>query len=319
MGSQTQFGMGVMKKNSILKAAWAAAFAALLCVGCGDKGVTPPAEYTLNIDWIPLEGGYVERKPNKTSYKTGENVTVTATADTGYRFVRWTGAETSKNSVITITINTNVALTANFEQDSNPPITPPSGNTFTDSRDGKEYRRITIGTQVWMGENLGYDVPGVETDVCYNNSADSCAKYGRLYNWNTALGGTKSSSTNPSGIQGVCPEEWHIPSDAEWTALVTYVGGLSTAGTKLKSSQYWISYSGVPAGTDEYEFSALPGGGGYSGGSFKYVNDLGHWWSATESSTTGKAWLRRMNYNSEKVDRFDDSKTYPLSVRCVQD
>jgi len=144
-----------------------------------------------------------------------------------------------------------------------------SYGSFTDGRDGKSYRSVRIGNQTWMAQNLDYDVPNVTSDVCYGNSASNCTKYGRLYNWSTAMNGASSSSAVPSGVRGVCPVNWHLPSDAEWTQLTDYVG--SNAGTKLKSSTGWNSYSGVPAGADTYGFSALPGGDGISGGSFDDV------------------------------------------------
>jgi uncharacterized protein (TIGR02145 family) len=162
-----------------------------------------------------------------------------------------------------------------------------SGNMFTDSRDSKPYKKVTIGSQVWMAENLNYDVPNVTSDVCYNNSPDSCVKYGRLYDWGTAMGLEDSYYGKTWGgsdvnHQGVCPVGWHLPSNAEWTQLTDFVGGASTAGTKLKSSTGWNSYSGVPAGTDDFGFSALPGGNGNSDGYFSSAGNYGTWWSATE-------------------------------------
>jgi uncharacterized protein (TIGR02145 family) len=167
-----------------------------------------------------------------------------------------------------------------------------------------------------MAENLNYDVPGNTTDVCYGNSADSCAKYGRLYNWATAMNNAGSSAANPSGVQGACPVGWHLPSDAEWTTLTTYVG--TNPGTKLKSSQYWRSYSGVPTGTDDYGFSALPAGYGFSDGSFYSAGYYGNWWSATEYDAD-YAYYRGMYYDDESVGRYYYDKTGLYSVRCVQD
>jgi uncharacterized protein (TIGR02145 family) len=165
-----------------------------------------------------------------------------------------------------------------------------------------------------MAENLNYDVPNVTSDVCYVNRADSCAKYGRLYNWATAMNGARSSSDSPSGVQGACPVGWHIPSDAEWTALANAVGGSSIAGKKLKSTTGWNSDGN---GTDDFGWSALPGGYGYSGGSFS-AGDHGYWWSATENNDS--AWSWNMRYNDEGVYRdYGGNKTYLFSVRCVQD
>jgi len=198
--------------------------------------------------------------------------------------------------------------------DGNDPGTNPGvGGTFTDSRDGKKYNTVKIDNQTWLAQNLNYDVPNVSTDVCYNNSADSCAKYGRLYNWATAMGGASSSNKVPSGVRGVCPVGWHLPSDDEWTQLTNYVG--SNAGAKLKSTSGWYSNGN---GTDAHGFSALPGGYGYSDGSFSHVGKDGLWWSATEDDAD-YAWFRVMYYDSEYVDRYKFVKTFLLSVRCVQD
>jgi len=167
-----------------------------------------------------------------------------------------------------------------------------SGNMFTDSRDSKPYKKVTIGTQTWMAENLNYDVPNVTSDVCYNNSPDSCVKYGRLYDWGTAMGlegsyyGTVWGGSDVNH-QGVCPAGWHLPSNAEWDVLMTAVGGSSTAARKLKSQSGW--YNCGPAGSgnsyvceDAYGFSALPGGNGDSDGYFGSAGNYGYWWSATE-------------------------------------
>src|SRR5215469_10890371 len=92
----------------------------------------------------------------------------------------------------------------------NPAITYGS---FTDSRDSKTYRTVVIGTQTWMAENLNYNATGSK---CYNDSTQYCDLYGRLYDWTTAMAGVSSSSANPSGVLGICPVGWHLPSDAEW-------------------------------------------------------------------------------------------------------
>jgi uncharacterized protein (TIGR02145 family) len=106
-----------------------------------------------------------------------------------------------------------------------------------------------------------------------------------------------------------------LPSDAEWTNLTNFVG--TNPGTKLKSSQYWNSYSGVPTGTDDYGFSALPAGYGGSTGNFGNAGNRGYWWSSTEDGAN--AWWRGMGYDSEYVGRNYEGKNYLCSVRCVQD
>jgi len=187
------------------------------------------------------------------------------------------------------------------------------GTLFVDSRDGKSYRKLSIGSQTWMAENLNYDAEGSK---CYKNSPDSCAKYGRLYNYATAMNGASSSDAVPSGIQGVCPVGWHLPSDAEWTQLTDFVG--PNAGSELRSSAFY-------GGTDTYEFSALPGGmSGSASDDFEYVGSRGYWRSATERESTDNnsyAWVWSIYQNQYGFGVFRNGyfTTNLYSVRCVAD
>jgi uncharacterized protein (TIGR02145 family) len=177
----------------------------------------------------------------------------------------------------------------------------------TDSN-GKSYKAVLIGTQTWMAENLNYKVDG---SPYYSNDSAAYSKYGRLYNWATAMNNSASSSANPNSVQGVCPSDWHLPSNAEWDALVTAVGGSSTGGTKLKAASGWNIN-----GTDDYGFSALPGGMG-SGGSFYVVGNNGYWWSSTQYNTSN-AYYKSMSEYVYVDNQFND-KFFLFSVRCVQD
>jgi len=177
---------------------------------------------------------------------------------------------------------------------------PPSGNMFTDNRDGTAYKKVTIGSQVWMAENLNYDVPDNADNVCYNNSSANCTKYGRLYNWPAAM--------------TVCPSGWRLPSQADWEVMTAYIGGTNTEGTKLKSA---IGWSNNGNGTDDYGFSALPGGVGYSDGTFNYGGDYGTWWSASEKDADS-AYYRHMHSNEKNAGWRIRDKGYRLSVRCLQ-
>jgi uncharacterized protein (TIGR02145 family) len=170
--------------------------------------------------------------------------------------------------------------------------------SFTDIRDGKVYKTVKIGNRTWMAENLNYEA---ESSKCYYNDPANGQKYGRLYDWETA--------------KRACPPGWHLPSDAEWQELVDFAGGKEVAGTELKSASGWDSNGN---GTDDYGFSALPGGDGGSSGSFDSVGYNGFWWSATENNAAS-AWYRRMYYNNAYVSRDDNGKTRFISVRCVQD
>jgi uncharacterized protein (TIGR02145 family) len=190
---------------------------------------------------------------------------------------------------------------------------------FCDPRDGTKYVYVNIGTQTWMAENLRYSAEGSKCGNYDDNSLSdantaNCDTYGRIYNWSTAMNGSTSSAKNPSGVQGVCPAGWHLPSDAEWTTLTNFVGGETTAGTKLKAdSPLWKSNG---KGTDEVGFSALPGGRYYSA-IFGGVGFYGDWWSATEYNASS-AYSRDMFYGGDvHGGHFDKTDLY--SVRCVQD
>ena len=173
------------------------------------------------------------------------------------------------------------------------------GAKFTDSRDGKTYKTVKVGGKTWMAENLNF---AAEDSKCYENNAGNCEKYGRLYNWATAL--------------KACPAGFHLPTDGEWTALENAVGGRSTAGTKLKSAAGWNENGN---GTNDFGFSALPGGNGDSGGDFYYAGSSGFWWSATESHAI-YAWYRYVDDNKVgNVYRYYNDETYLFSVRCVAD
>ncbi|MDR1829199.1 MAG: fibrobacter succinogenes major paralogous domain-containing protein [Candidatus Fibromonas sp.] len=173
-----------------------------------------------------------------------------------------------------------------------------SGGMFTDLRDGKKYRAVKIGSQTWMAENLNYNASGSK---CYGNKPENCEKYGRLYDWYAA--------------KEACPKGWHLPSKSEYEVLDKAVGGEKVAGKKLKAKSGWNNNGN---GTDDYGFSALPGGYGFSDGSFGNVGLNGYWWSANEYDSS-YAYNRDMHYSIDDAYWDDDYKSYLQSVRCVQD
>ena len=219
-----------------------------------------------------------------------------------------------------------------------PTIEETTSGTFIDSRDGNEYNWVQIGDQVWMAENLAY-LPSVNmvadgsedaagsyyyvygydgTNVTDAKATANYTTYGVLYNWTAAMDGEASSTTNPSGIQGVCPAGWHLPSDAEWTELTAYLGGTSVAGGKLKETgtTHWASPN--TGATNETGFTALPGGYRIDNGSFGDIGYYGFWWSAT-GSNAADAWFRYMDYSNSSVSRSNYFKEVGFSVRCVRD
>ncbi|MDR3000407.1 MAG: hypothetical protein LBU89_03995 [Fibromonadaceae bacterium] len=200
---------------------------------------------------------------------------------------------------------------------------------------GKTYKWVKIGEQTWMAENLNFDASGSKCGgadgLLKEEDTENCDTYGRLYNWNTAMNNAASSTATPSGVRGVCPEGWHLPSNAEWDALYRFADGTSgtdspydspTAGKVLKSKDGW--YDCGPSGSgklylceDTYGFSALPGGNG-SGGYFYDAGIYGTWWSATQTGVSN-AYRRGMNYNIERAFWNGGDKFFLFSVRCLKD
>jgi uncharacterized protein (TIGR02145 family) len=183
---------------------------------------------------------------------------------------------------------------------------------FKDPRDGKVYRTVEIGDQVWMAENMNYKI---DNSWCYNNDEFNGKKYGRLYTRDAA--------------KAVCPPGWHLPSRKEWNTLIAEVGG---SAAKLKANSGWNNGCN---GTDKYGFSALPGGNRtLSGGGFEEVGDNGYWWTVTketevdyygdscvgfDSYSISHYYYRKMSAGSAYVDECDTScEDYGFSVRCVK-
>jgi uncharacterized protein (TIGR02145 family)/uncharacterized repeat protein (TIGR02543 family) len=254
------------------------------------------ATYTITITVTPTGGGTVSRSPNSASYESGASVTVTATAASGYTFAGWSGSSWATSGSVTITMSGNSTLTANFFV--SPTVT---SGTFYDSRNSKTYKTVKINNQTWMAENLNYPT---DSSWCYGNADSNCVKYGRLYGWNAAM--------------SACPPGWHLPTRQEWGELATATGGIGTngssgwAGKNLKATSGWN-------GTDNYGFSALPGGYRYTNGSFHNAGyDSGYWWTATEGESSG-AYGRDIYSYYVFMSEYATSKSVGNSVRCVQD
>jgi uncharacterized protein (TIGR02145 family) len=207
---------------------------------------------------------------------------------------------------------------------------------FTDGRDEHIYNWITIGDQVWMAENLAY-LPAINPPsngsyaepyyyvYGYSGISDSAAKlttnyaaYGVLYNWMAAMNGAEGSSSNPSGIQGVCPEGWHMPSYEEWSELTGFLGGDNVAGGKLKETGYTHWNSPNTGATNKSGFRALPGGNRYHNGDFDQVGNFGLWWSTNDVSEL-TAWGPDMGHDYTQVVRNKRCKDCGYSIRCVRD
>jgi len=184
------------------------------------------------------------------------------------------------------------------------PIEASNFGTLTDKRDGKKYRTVNIGNQIWMTENLNY---AIADSWCYNNIDSNCVKYGRLYPWDVAI--------------EACPAEWYLPSDEDWYYLEQAVGGEDVAGQKLRSKT-WIGTNG-DTGTDVIDFAALPGGSGDRYDGFYGIGTFGCWWTSTKTCNN-KAFYRTISngttyqsITSNMVNRRDSWTSQGRSIRCV--
>ena len=187
------------------------------------------------------------------------------------------------------------------------------------------YKKVTIGTQTWMAENLNYQT---ENSWCGGGSGTTegnCETYGRLYTWATAMGKDESTcgyghecDLDTGDVQGVCPDGWHLPDTTEWNKLFTAMGGKSTAGKKLKSQTGWKNYKGTSGnGTDAYGFSAFPAGGRRDSGDFYAEGNSAYFWSATEYDSYYAYYMVLYHY-SELAFLSNIDKSYAFSVRCLE-
>jgi len=219
--------------------------------------------------------------------------------------------------------------------------------------DGNSYDAVQIGDQVWMAENLrttkyadGTTIPvgGASSSTTtayryapgYNDATEeenmlNVPRYGYLYNWPAVMHGESSSVSNPSGVQGICPDGWHVPSDAEWTQLINYMktkpmymasGNSSHLAKALATTWGWESSSETdavgnnPSTNNATGFSAPPAGISY--GDYYGMGVEAFFWS-TRESTDEDAYYRYLLDEDATVLKNDNSKYFAFSVRCIRD
>ncbi len=218
----------------------------------------------------------------------------------------------SSSDVLDVSSSGNESSSSSILTNSSSSVT--IGEYFTDERDGKVYRYVAIGSQIWMAENLNYET--AEGSWCYNNEKAKCDKYGRLYHWAavTALPDSCRNETCYTLLQrphqGICPQGWYIPSKYDWSTLASY----EESGKKLKARTDWFDDG---AGTDDYGFSALPGGAYYPNGVFSNINKYGFWWTVSENGPS-VAHYRVMMAHSDDADASARYKDHGFSVRCIK-
>ncbi len=318
-------------------------------VRCIKADFNPPKLYNLNLEMKPTG---IAAITGEGQYQTGEQVNVVAEADPGWEFVNWKEDDVIISTVasfIYIMPEQDVTLTANFIQ------TPGSFEcgvgTIADV-DGNIYYTVLIDSQCWLKENLQttkyssgtpIEYPGTDNNAWSNNTSGAYAwynndlswktKYGALYNWYAV-----------NNSNGLCPEGWHVPSDAEWTVLVDYViaqgypnnnyNNPNGAGNALKSCRQVNSPAGGDCNTSEHprwnlhtihigfdtlDFSALPGGRRLINGNPYSMGSVGYWWSSTELSNID-AWGRLIIHSYGSIERWNHfNKNSGYSVRCLQD
>jgi uncharacterized protein (TIGR02145 family) len=221
-------------------------------------------------------------------------------------------------------------------------VTPPApsftcGTSTMTDKDNNIYSTVSIGSQCWTTTNLkvtqyddGTVIPdetanggwgglatGARSD--YTGEASYIATYGYLYNWYAV-----------NDLRKLCPAGWHVPTDGEWTSLIQFTVPTETvsatvrftqspnAGGKLKStSTLWITATPPSPGTDNFGFTALPGGFRFNDGSFLSVRAGAFFWSATDDNLNAR--YRYLYNNNSNVDRNFLGKSVGASVRCLRD
>ena len=221
----------------------------------------------------------------------------------------------------------------------------PGTPTVTDI-DGNVYNTVQIGNQCWMRENVrtthyadSTAIPAGDS-ISYtepyryapNNNENNISIYGYLYNWAAVMHGASASTANPSGVQGICPTGWHVPSDAEWTQLTNYVSSQSeyvcgsnnvsiakslAATTGWQSSSNACSVGNVQSNNNATGFSVVPAGNYYSNNAYGAFGYYAHFWNTTEYGSNAS--IRFFGcYNTDVVINRDN-KYVGYSVRCLKD
>lgn len=274
---------------------------------------------------------------------TGESsqLDILASGGTGVYNYSWTSNPVGFTSVLqnpTVTPSTTTTYTCIVTSDNQieeatviVTLLPPlwvCGESFFDNRDGKSYNTVQIGSQCWFQENLntGTMIDGGlnQTDnsiiekYCNSDNEANCDIYGGLYQWNEMM-----QFVTTEGVQGICPTGWHIPSDNEVTTLTTFLGGVSVAGGKLKSTGTVSAGTGLwndpnTDATNESGFTALPSGARDPGIYYYGFHYVASFWTSSQTDDT-YAWFREISYSLQSVNLGFPPKLYGFSVRCIKD
>ena len=216
-----------------------------------------------------------------------------------------------------------------------PAATFTCGTSTVKDVDNNEYNTVQIGDQCWMKENLRTSTNTAGTGNIYTptTSGYDVNTYGRLYDWKAMMQGALYSDANPSGVQGICPAGWHVPSDAEWTQLTTYVGSQSEyqcggrsniIAKALASTTGWTTsiatcaVGNTPADNNATGFSAVPAGCYYASDGYSDFGGCAYFWSTTQV-ISNYAYNQGLYYSNASVPRSNSHVNYGFSVRCLKD
>jgi uncharacterized protein (TIGR02145 family) len=265
-----------------------------------DDGTVPatPAKYAVTVTsaGTGASGGG--------SYAAGETVTVRAgTAPSGQQFKNWTTtsagvkfADSSKATTTFIMPKNAVTVTANFQTSATPP-TAWEGDTIIDAKDGQKYRVVKIGNQVWMAEDMRYQ-PSTANTWCPGGADSNCVKYGRLYDWYTAM--------------EICPTGWRLPIRKDFDTLVAFV----KSTRNLRTTTGW----GISNGTDDYGFSSVPAGWYNPDHSGNPFGTWAYYWTSAEVNSAKAYWYGFYSGTTYlEGSRDGEPKTIGFSVRCLLD
>jgi uncharacterized protein (TIGR02145 family)/prepilin-type N-terminal cleavage/methylation domain-containing protein len=293
---------------------------------------SPAADYreTDGTGWIPVDLTSVESSSGSLFASLPIDSTNTATGQLYYTYIPGSWAlstlmESTKYLAANATSDGGQSSTR-FEVGNNLSLNSAVDCTgFTYG--GQEYGAVIIGTQCWMSEtlNVGTMTAGANTQgtdcpsaseiekYCYDNLESNCTADGGLYQWNQAMCGSTTD-----GAQGICPDDWHVATDAEWHILENY---LKDDGQTCDAARTY-DYDCIPAGTKlnsggSANFDAVIGGYRTNNGTFNYINANGQTWSSLESGAN--AWIRLFLPSNTGVFRRALAKVYGLNIRCVKD
>ncbi len=343
-------GYRLMTMNNKIVIAFIAILMLLLCVPLTAQNVTnvtaEQVDKTIHVSYdldkaanitlfLSTDGGKTYKELYRVDGAVGKNVTP------GHRTIIWNVLEEVENLKGDDYVF-KVKATAFFS----------CGVSTIRDYDGNVYNTVLIGEQCWMKENLRTTHYSDGTSIALgnttsetigyryypNNSKSNVSTYGYLYNWKAVMHNSSSSSANPSGVQGICPKGWHMPSDAEWTQLTNYVSSQnanvcgshnSYIAKSLALSLRWennmthsCAVGDVTSTNNSTGFSAVPAGScsGYPPPDYYYFGSGAFFWSSSESKNNSNLTYNRYIYSSTaSVFRDGTRKSNGFSVRCVCD